>query len=397
MIIKIGEHPVGHLRHRAESWAFETIPEYRKLYPRPVLGQIFEDDLERIWRSRLRLSPFFSNLLPEGPLRELIAREIGVHPEREGFILARLGKDLPGAVEVDLEEDEELLLGQAKLDEDGAPAADEDEIGLKFSLAGVQLKLSALGDRRGLTVPGSGLGGKWIIKLPLPQHPALPSVEYSVMRWAAEAGFEVPDTFVVNIEDIGNLPADWPVRTGEALAIRRFDRKEGGERVHHEDFAQVIHVYPTPQGKYSSANHEVLGRIILSVCGEEGFAEYVRRLVFMVLSGNGDAHLKNWSLLYPDGRSACLTPLYDQVFTKAFLPNDSLALKLGDEREFHRINANSFRRFAAKVRTSEEAVTRIVTETADRVREAWNRASGDLPLDERVRRELDDHLSLVHL
>ena len=44
--------------------------------------------------------PFFSNLLPEGPLRKYLADRAGVKPSREFFLLWILGRDLPGAVTV---------------------------------------------------------------------------------------------------------------------------------------------------------------------------------------------------------------------------------------------------------------------------------------------------------
>jgi len=53
------------------------------------------------------------------------------------------------------------------------------------------------------------------------------------------------------------------------------------------------------------------------VAGESDFDEVVRRIAFQVLIGNGDAHLKNWSFVYPDGTSARLSPPYDLVATIA--------------------------------------------------------------------------------
>jgi serine/threonine-protein kinase HipA len=44
----------------------------------------------------------------------------------------------------------------------------------------------------------------------------------------------------------------------------------------------------------------------------------MRRLAFMVLSGNADAHLKNWALLYPDGVNPRLAPVYDVVSTVVY-------------------------------------------------------------------------------
>ena len=54
-----------------------------------------------------RVPVFFSNLLPEGHLRDYLAKRAGVNPEREFFLLAVLGADLPGALVVAPLEDEE--------------------------------------------------------------------------------------------------------------------------------------------------------------------------------------------------------------------------------------------------------------------------------------------------
>lgn len=399
MLIRLEDLPVGTLRReRGEQWVFRTLEAYRRTYPRPVLGQIFEDDLEREWRRRVRLPPFFSNLLPEGPLRSFLAQEVGVPPEREGFLLAHLGQDLPGAVIAEWEEGEELIEGPAKVN-GGKPGSSEDGAPLKFSLAGVQLKLSALQEERGLTVPASGQGGDWIVKLPLPAHAALPSVEWSMLEWADRAGFDVPDHQLVEVESIGNLPAEWPVRRGQALAVRRFDRPEPGRRIHQEDFAQVLDVYPTPEGKYRSASCETLGRILSALTGPEGIAEYVRRLVFVVLSGNGDAHPKNWSLVYPDpdGRTPELSPLYDQVYTRAFIEGDQLALKLGDERNFYRIDLGTFSRFADRIDGDPVDIGRTAEKAAQQIRSAWSDVRQDLPLTDELRDQVDQHLAKVLL
>jgi serine/threonine-protein kinase HipA len=97
--VRLGDVHVGTLTLLADDYSeFVLSEEYRRRYPRPVLGQSFEDDLTRRHTSRMRLPPFFSNLLPEGPLRELIAEKEGISRHREFFLMARLGEDLPGAV-----------------------------------------------------------------------------------------------------------------------------------------------------------------------------------------------------------------------------------------------------------------------------------------------------------
>src|SRR5437016_7135368 len=85
-----------------------------------------------------RVPPFFSNLLPEGHLRTYLAEQAGVKPEREFFLLAALGADLPGAVTVT-----PLDERSGELEEDWEdPEARRDDGVLRFSLAGVQLKFS---------------------------------------------------------------------------------------------------------------------------------------------------------------------------------------------------------------------------------------------------------------
>ena len=73
-------------------------------------------------------------------------------------------------------------------------------------------------------------------------------------------------------------------------------------------------------GKYRSNVETVAG---LAHRGRDiaSLREAVRRTVFNLLVGNGDAHLKNWSLIYPDRRRARLSPAYDLVCTAVHLPD----------------------------------------------------------------------------
>jgi serine/threonine-protein kinase HipA len=59
--------------------------------------------------------------------------------------------------------------------------------------------------------------------------------------------------------------------------------------------------------------------------GDAGAVEYTRRLVFSALIGNGDMHLKNWSLVYPDQRTPALAPAYDLVSTIPYMRDEDTA------------------------------------------------------------------------
>jgi hypothetical protein len=97
-----------------------------------------------------------------------------------------------------------------------------------------------------------------------------------------------------------------------------------------EDFAQVFGQYPNDKDK--SRSYANIAAVLWVEAGEEAVAEFVRRLVFSVVIGNADMHLKNWSLLYPDRRRPVLSPGYDFVATLPYIPNDTLALSFGGSR-----------------------------------------------------------------
>ncbi len=101
-------------------------------------------------------------------------------------------------------------------------------------------------------------------------------------------------------------------------------------------------------------------------------AEFIRRLVFNVLIGNADMHIKNWSLIYPDRRNIALAPGYDFVSTIAFLGDTNMALKLGRSKEMAELSLDHLSYLAAKARLLEKLVLDAGKETVQRFMEAWN-------------------------
>ncbi len=313
-----------------------------------------------------RLPPFFSNLLPEGHLRTYLAEKAGVKPEREFFLLAVLGGDVAGAVTVT------PMDAGGRGDEQ--PCHEEDRRQnqgvLRFSLAGVQLKFSAVMEASGgLTIPAHGVGGSWIVKLPSTQFPAVPENEFVMLELARAIGIQVPAIRLVRVADIQGLPPGASRMAGQALAVERFDRAAGGRRIHMEDFAQVFGLFP--DDKYGSRSYANIAGVLWAETGEMGTYEFMRRLVFSVLIGNGDMHLKNWSLLYPDDRKPVLSPAYDFVATVPYITDDKLALSFGGSRALDEITLDRVRRFTDTARLPMKPVWDIVRETLDRTAEGW--------------------------
>jgi serine/threonine-protein kinase HipA len=393
--VLLGDLPVGRLTiNTTDGSDFRLLESYKRAYPRPVLGQIFLDDPDKVWRTRARAPSWFSNLLPEGILRELIAKQAGVATTREFFLLNHLGDDLPGGVRIVPDKAEGEIQGDGEeLAEHGAGGAGDS---WHFSLAGVQLKFSARRSERGLTIPVAGRGGDWIVKLPDARYRHVPQIEHATMRWAEASGIAIPEMELVRIADLTGLPpsyGDFPESL--ALAIRRFDRPSHDKRIHMEDFAQVLSLYP--EEKYKKYSYENLASLIKALASERDLGEYIRRLVFMVASGNGDMHHKNWSLIYPNGLQAALSPAYDLVSTIQFNPNDTLALNLGGSKRWEDVTKETFQTMARKIGVEKEQMTLWVDQARTAILDSWQARCNDFGYDAQSQENINRHLARISL
>jgi serine/threonine-protein kinase HipA len=360
---------------------------------RPTLSLSFKDALggliTDVRPTQTRLPVFFANLLPEGTMRDYLAARAGVNPEREFFLIAILGRDLPGALEIRAADGGIPADEHVTVSTDASEAADS-EPALRFSLAGVHLKFSAVMNATGgLTIPADGVGGSWIVKLPSAKFQNVPENEFAMMELARRVGISVPETALIPMNEISGLPSQIDAIGKHAYAIKRFDRAANGEHVHMEDFAQVFGVYP--ERKYDRASYRNLAQVIWTEIGEAGIVEFLRRLVFSILIGNADMHLKNWSLIYPDRRHAALAPAYDFLSTIAYLPDDRLALTFVDSKRFSSVTSDQFERFAAKARLPAKLTLDTVRETVARFADTW-RSPPDVLRDDPLREAIDRHL-----
>lgn len=368
---------------------------------RPVLGLAFKNPFGELITdhptTQTRLLPFFSNLLPEGRLREYLAERAGVNPEREFFLLWVLGRDLPGAVTVRPAD------GEAWPSDAGNALSDEEQAArkaraMRFSLAGVQLKFSAVADATaGLTIPASGSGGSWIIKLPSEKFDGVPENEFSMMTLARHVGMNVPAVELVDTAAIDGLPGEVAALSGQSLAIERFDRRSDGSAVHIEDFAQIFGIYPAD--KYKKASAVNIATVIATESGDDDVREFIRRLTFNTLIGNADMHVKNWSVYYPDRRTARLAPAYDFVSTIAYpgLDDEEAALKFSRTRRFDAFGPDELEHLASRAGLPAKLVIDTAKETAERFQEVWQAEQKNLPLRPNVIEAIERQLDRVPL
>ncbi|HEN3479725.1 TPA: type II toxin-antitoxin system HipA family toxin [Yersinia enterocolitica] len=358
--------------------------------------QIDSGYLSRTQINKQKLPPVLSNLLPEGALRQMMVGQLKIHEDNEFPLLARAGDNLAGALIAHPLTKGDIpqwaLSAHEKIE---AVQINAKNIADKFSLAGVQLKFSS-NYRNGRFIITTDVGDdSWIVKVPSTIHKNVPENEYSAMRLAQAIGVNIPDIILAPREQIDHLP-DIQLPPGEHIyLIRRFDRKGLG-RVHTEDFAQIFNRYPDK--KYQGNNYEQIASILHDNAG--GLADIqqmARRLLANIMLANGDAHLKNWTVIYPDGCHAKLSPAYDIVFTKAYIPNESeLALKMAREKHWYSMSFATFKIWSERIGVSYPAIKAHLEEAIEIARRDWPEMLTELPMNEEHKMMLCMHWSQLH-
>ena len=402
---------VGYLTHYPdERTVFSVSEEYLDAGPaRPILSLAWTHPDDEAQTRRLLLDPrhksasikappFFSNLLPEGGMRARIAQQLKVHEDREFLLLEALGHDLPGAVilrPVDApppgHRHHATQAGTPPINadtaDDGVPQT-ADPTHLKFSLGGMQLKFSMLQQGERYTLNTGGQLGNYIIKPPSHDFPGLPQVEAAAMATARAVGIDVPETLLLHpdqLDGLSNILGDLPDKP--FYAIRRFDRNGTSrpsnnstaplalkERIHVEDFAQVFSLRTSQ--KYNRINYDMMAMTLLQYAGGiDDLKEMTRRLVLNVLLGNGDAHIKNWSLIYRTPNKPRLAPAYDLMSTVAWTQHDqTIALNMAGTKRFDAIELDTFNAFFQRLelpgQVREELLAEVRT-TTRRVLDVW--------------------------
>ena len=377
-----------------EDFRFRFLPEYADAAPRRILGQQFVDRFPGGLASS-GLPGWFANLLPQGPSRRLMEGWLGLPHDEDDFDLLRgLGDDLPGAVSLQPAQrgdGEPLALAPA-------PAATAGPT--SFSLAGAQRKLLIREGERGLVLPAAGEQGSYIAKFRDPEYGDLPRLEHATTRWAREAGIDTHQTQLVPSSSISGMPEPLASEAGEALLATRFDRRTdapGQEpaRVHCEDFCQVLGLAPG-NDQFRPVLRQI-GNVVAHLC-PWSFEELVRRTVFNIVCGNGDAHAKNFALIYDDTDRASLSPAYDLLAT-VVVPDVQRRLCLWPEADaaFEGWTREKLVGVFRGLLLTDAELDRTVGDAVDRARRAWVDAADGFGLPEEHREEIDRHLAGLRL
>lgn len=262
------------------------------------------------------LPAFFAGLLPEGHRLSVLRRAVKTSASDEFTLLLAVGADTPGDVRV-RPAGEPPIAASALID-----PADPGSLDFRslvdavdtHAIPGVQDKASA----SMISAPVSGRDGRYILKLSPAEYPHL--VEDELLHLTAARGLGLPVAAARLVHDRNHVAG---------LLVERFDRVHEGDRWRRlglEDATQVLGL--PPAAKYTVSSEEsVLG--LAAVCRAPAVAVRAAYLQFAFawLTGNGDLHAKNLSVLRPPGGAWSISPMYDVLCTLVY-GDDSMALPL---------------------------------------------------------------------
>lgn len=282
------------------------------------------------------LHPIFQMNLPEGfvleQLRNRLAKIVTVDPM---LLLALSGSSSPiGRVMVSSKAVDALLARQhfagERLEEiltwDGTEdifTGLVDKYILRAGISGVQPKVLVPEQFDSAPQRFTSKTSELIIKSGREEFPKLAINEFLCMSIAKEAGIPVPEFYLSD--------------NAQLFVMRRFDRDAQLDPIGFEDMAALMGL--SAEQKYSKS-YAAIAKAIRLFCPAghvQGSLEQLFAIVALsCIVGNGDAHLKNFGLLYsnPLLRDARLAPAYDIVNTTAYLSEDSLALDLAGNKSF---------------------------------------------------------------
>ena len=211
----------------------------------------------------------------------------------------------------------------------------------EMSISGVQPKLSVKLNKKTKKLEVVSHGGEYILKPQFDRFPNLPQNEELCMSIAFDVGIDVPPHVLIKLKD-----GSW------AYVVKRFDRKKS-KKIHQEDFFQILN-----KGDKYKGSLEEIGKKIKQISKVPGLDVqlFYERNIYFFLIGNGDAHMKNYSILYDENADARLSPAYDIVSSKLVLPREEdLSLTMNGKK--NKIRKNDFLKFAEYLDIPEKIAT----------------------------------------
>ena len=372
--------PAGRLYSDNATLSFAYNPEYldgrnaSKLSASlPLTDTVFDHQVT---------SAFFSGLLPDEDVRARLATYLGISEKNTFALLKEIGGECAGAVSVYPQgtspeaadkptyrvlEDNEAAEILTSLDKRPLLAGEED---VRISGAGAQDKLMICFVDGKVAIPTSNTPSTHIIKPAIKWAEDSVHNEFFCMKLAEAVGLRVPKAEIFWLK-------------GEPYyLVERYDRKRGEngliKRLHQEDFCQAMRI--SPEIKYENEGGPTLeqcfalldGRIASGCMSGRNKLSLFHGVIFNFLIGNGDAHGKNFSILYEDGAMESLSPFYDLMCTVVYSNTykAKMAMKLGGKYRFRDLTARQWEKLGETLGFRLDFLRRQILTMNDRVVEA---------------------------
>ena len=339
----------------------------------PAVGLAHQLPIQKEAFSHEQCEPFFSGLLPDEPVRSNLARLLKVSPRNTFGLLQHLGGDCAGAIQV--------LPKQNGSDEDPSlrTLSDAELFSILQKLPQRPLGIGIEGFR----ISGAGAQDKLVLSkregqwcLPLHGHPSThmikPNIhgfadsvlnEYFCMRLAGRVGIRVPPVEIITLQG------------HQFYAVERYDRVYVDNqtlRLHQEDFCQLLNI--PPHQKYQNEGGPSIPMLfeVVQMFQRQGRMKgsetihLLNLVLFNFLIGNGDAHGKNFSILYK-GAQIELAPGYDLLSTLVYgdYHTEKMAMKIGSKYKFKAVAKRHFDDMANAIGISSKLVKRQSTKLAN--------------------------------
>ena len=318
--------PAARLERHDGGTRFSYLPGYLAAGG-PAVASSLPLSTEPVLSAAGAAPPYFTGLLPEGRRLNALRRSVKTSMDDELSLLIAAGANPVGDVQIvghgekpDPDEHAVQLDPKTPLDFDallGDPGLIDP-----VALAGVQDKLSA----GMISMPVASAGRRFILKLNAPEFPHVVENEFAMFRYAAR--LRIPLSRVQLVRDVADRPG---------LLVERFDRVPlaGGapdevQRLAVEDGAQVLGLYPAD--KYNVGYGQVC-RALAEYCAAPlpALRNLAIQAAFAWLSGNGDLHAKNVSMVQQPSGEWSIAPVYDIPSTVVY-GDKTLALPLDGKR-----------------------------------------------------------------
>ena len=361
----------AHLERAGEYVAFRYTDDWIAAAGRPVATTLPVRE-EVIMTAGGAVPAFFAGLLPEGRRLSALRRSVKTSSDDELSLLLAVGSDTIGDVAV-VPEGHVTQRAHPRLEVDDFSSvrftdllADLEIHIDRVALPGVQDKVSLAM----LNVPVTAAGQSYLLKLDPPEFPHLVTNEHFFLAAARKSGIQTAQTELVH--DADGRPG---------LVVLRFDRdpvKGGGvQALAAEDGCQALGLHPA--SKYQVTTETLLAKLS-SLCEapQPAALVFLSQMVFAYVTGNGEAHAKNFSILADVHGRWAPSPAYDVPTSQPYGDNFP-ALSVSGKRDGN-IPGRRFVELGVALGLNQTAAGRAVSRIADSV-DLWLPGLETLPFD----------------